>query len=243
MLKYRSPKDRGRLRIMFAKLATAIGLVLMVAMTAGAYTLVLRDGRRLEIPDEFTVTRNTLTYEIGPGFNKTMLVTLIDVAATERANSEAPGTFFKHKEEPPVPATPTIGPAVRTVTNLDLAAARKRRIESEQAYEARRKELGLPTVEESRRRQEAEEVAFRERSREESMSKAREESYWRQRARDLRSEIATVDTQISYLRGRVSDLNESMSANRSWTTGVYPIYPNRPWLGNGWPNQRLPRNR
>ena len=56
MLKYRSPKDRCRLRIMFAKLATAIGLVLMVAMTASAYTLVLRDGRRLEIPDEFTVT-------------------------------------------------------------------------------------------------------------------------------------------------------------------------------------------
>jgi hypothetical protein len=33
---------------------------------------------------------------MAPGFNKTVLVTLIDVAATERANREAPGSFFKH---------------------------------------------------------------------------------------------------------------------------------------------------
>src|SRR5205807_347236 len=132
----------------------------------------------------------------------TMLVTLIDVAATERANHEAAGDFFKHKEAP-VPATPPIGPAVRTLTNIDLAAVRQRRIESEQAYDARRKELGLPTIAESRKRQDAESAALLERARVESMAHAREESYWRQRARDLRNEIATADTQISYLRGRI----------------------------------------
>ncbi len=244
MLKNCSRHDRRRLRIIFdfvgqvvnllanyqfalPNLTTAVGLVLIAAIITNAYTLVLRDGRRMEIPDEFTLTRSTLTYEISPGFNKTMLVTLIDVAATERANNGASGSFFKHKEAAPVPTTPPIGPAVRTVTNMDLVAVRQRRIESEQAYEARRRELGLPTIEESRKRQEAEDVAFRERAREESMSKAREESYWRQRARDLRSEIATVDTQISYLRGRINDLNESSLANRSWVTGVYPIWPSQ----------------
>src|SRR5437660_5629813 len=135
------------LRNMFAKLASVAGLVLTVTLKASAYTLVLRDGRRMEIPDEFTLTRTTLTYELSPGFNRTMLVTLIDVAATERANNEAPGSFFKHKEVAPAPVTPTVGPAVRTLTNMDLAAVRQRRIESEQAYEARRKELGLPTIE------------------------------------------------------------------------------------------------
>src|SRR5205807_5001069 len=140
----------------------------------------------------------TLTYELSPGFNRTMLVTLIDVAATERANNEAPGSFFKHKEVAPAPVTPTVGPAVRTLTNMDLAAVRQRRIESEQAYEARRKELGLPTVEETRRRQEEEGTALRAQIREENVGKAREESYWRGRARELRTEIATVDTQINY---------------------------------------------
>src|SRR6266403_151128 len=109
MLKNCSPKDRGQWRIMFSKLATAGGLLLLVAITGGAYTLVLRDGRRMEIPDEFTLTRTTLTYELSPGFNRTMLVSLIDVAATERANKEAPGSFFKHKEEAVAPATPAIG--------------------------------------------------------------------------------------------------------------------------------------
>src|SRR5437660_7845469 len=206
MLKNLSLTNRFRLRRALTNFAVAAAVLLMPAITASAYTLVLRHGQRIEIPSEFTLTKTTLTYEISPGFNKTMQLILIDVAATERANKEVPGSFFKHTEESPVVVQPA-PQAIRTLTNRDLMAVRQRRIESEQAYETRRKELGLPTVEESRKRQEAEEVAFRERSREDSMSKAREESYWRQRAGELRSEMATVDTQISYLRGRVSDLN------------------------------------
>ena len=74
---------------------------------------------------------------------------MIDVAATERANREAPGSFFTHKVEVPVDIK-AVPKAVRTVTNRDLAAIRQRRLESTRAYEARRKELGLPTVEEAR---------------------------------------------------------------------------------------------
>src|SRR6266487_2790456 len=164
MLKNLSPRNGSRLRSALPNLAITFGLILMLAITASAYTLVLRDGQRIAIPSEFTLTRTTLTYEISPGFNKTMLVTLIDVVATERANHEAAGDFFKHKEAP-VPATPPIGPAVRTLTNIDLAAVRQRRIESEQAYDARRKELGLPTIAESRKRQDAESPAWLERAR------------------------------------------------------------------------------
>src|SRR6266516_1500859 len=171
MLKNRSPEDRSRLRTVFAKPAIIVGLVLMVAITASAYTIVLRDGRRMEIPDEFTLTRTTLTYELSPGFNRTMLVTLIDVAATERANKEAPGGFFKHREVSNVVPQPA-PQAARTFTNRDLAAVRQRRIESEQAYETSRKELGLPTVEETRRRQEAEGTTLREQIREGNVAKA-----------------------------------------------------------------------
>src|SRR5436309_7118603 len=101
-------KKRFQVRIVFVKVATDVGLVLIVTLTASAYTLVLRDRRRMEIPDEFTLTRTTLTYEVSPGFNKTMLVTLIDVAATERAKHEAAGDFFKHQEAP-VHTSPPIG--------------------------------------------------------------------------------------------------------------------------------------
>ena len=223
MLKNLSLTNEFHLRSGLTNFAVAAALLLMLAITASAYTLVLRNGQRIEIPSEFTLTKTTLTYEISPGFNKTMQLILIDVPATERANKEAPGSFFKHTEESPVVVQP--GPqAIRTLTNRDLMAVRQRRIESEQAYETRRKELGLPTVEETRRRQEAEGAALRAQIREENVGKAREESYWRARARELRTEIATVDTQISYLRGRLNEFNEN-SLSDLVITEVYPIWP------------------
>ena len=243
MLKNFSPTNESHLRSALRNLTAAVLLLLAFAVTASAYTLVFRDGRRMEIPAEFTLTTTTLTYEVSPGFSKTMQLILIDVAATERANSEAPGSFFKHPEETPTVTQPA-PQASRTLTNRDLAAVRQRRVESEQAYETRRKELGLPTVEETRSRQEAEGVALRAHLREESVAKAREETYWRERARELRTEIAMTDTQINYLRGRLNEVNESSLANRSFTE-VYPLWPNnRPRWGNGrwqpFPNYPFP---
>ncbi len=216
-------------------------LLLVLVITANAYTLVFRDGRRIEIPSEFMLTKTTLTYEISPGFSKTMQLILIDVAATERANNEAPGSFFKHTQAAPVAAQPApaaVQPAPRasrTLVNSDLTAIRERRIQSEQAYEKRRLQLGLPTVEESRRHQAEEEAALRTELGRESETKAREETYWRERARGLRTEIAMVDTQIDFLRGRLNDLGESSLTTRSWVTGVYPLWSlgNRQWPGNG----------
>jgi hypothetical protein len=239
-----------------SSLAVAVGLVLAIAISASAYTLVLRDGRRIEIPADFTVTRTTITYEISPGFNRTMTLTLVDIAATERVNRESPGGFFKHTEEavaaqqsqpaPPVqmasrPLTANrASNANRTLTNSDLAAIRQRRIESEEAYEKRRKDLNLPTVEESRRRIEAEDDAFREDMRVKTAANAREEAYWRGRARELRNEIAAVDTQINYVRARIGEVNDANLNNNSWITGVYPTWGgNRRWgqIYPGYPQQ------
>jgi len=229
------PANEFWVRTSLLKVTAAMSMLLMLAITASAYTLVFRDGRRIEIPAEFTVTRTTLTYEISPGFNRTLQVTLIDVAATERANKETPGAFFHHTEETTVSSQPAPQPAVRTLTNSDLAAFRQRRIESEQAYEKRRTELGLPTVADTRKRQDDESASVREQLRERSMVEAREEAYWRGRARDLRTEIAAVDTQINYVRGRISEVNDSSLANRSVVTGVYPIWPNNRRFPNGRP--------
>ena len=238
MLKNLSSRNRFRLRRPFPRLALTVVLLFMLAITGSAYTLVLRDGRRIEIPSEFKLTSTTLTYEVSPGFYKTMQVTFIDVAATERANKEAPGSFFKHREreETPVAGQPDPKPrAVRTVTNRDLVVVRQRRIQSEQAYEARRKELGLPTVEESRRRQNEEGAVFHAGFREKAAADMREETYWRGRARELRTEIATVDTQINYLRGRISEFNENPLSNLV-ITEVYPIGPRINRQSRGWPS-------
>ena len=140
MMNQFSSENLSQVRRWFGRAAGITVLLFVCAATSAAYTIVFRSGERLEIPDEFTLTRATLTYELAPGFNKTILVTLIDVAATERVNRETPGSFFRHigqtqatssnnPNPQPDPVTPQPR-AVRTLTNGDLASFRARRVES-----------------------------------------------------------------------------------------------------------------
>lgn len=205
MLKNCSPKNGSRLRRVFSNLAIAFVLLLIMAMSASAYTLVFRDSRRIEIPSEFTLTKMTLTYEVSPGFSKTIQLVMIDVAKTERVNNEAPGSFFRHAAQAQVAesAPPPTKRASRTLTNIDLEPIRQRRIESERNYAKRRIELGLPSIEETRQRQALEEESTLALVHQRAAEQARQEAYWRDRASALRSEIISVDAQIDYLRGRL----------------------------------------
>lgn len=249
MIMNRLVENLAPARSLLLRSGIVVSLVCAFAVAASAYTLVFRNGNRMEIPDEFTVTRTTLTYEIAPGFQKTILVSLIDIGATERANNEPWGSFFKRSQiaqqraqssQTPQPPEPTT-PATKTVTNSDLAAIRQRRLESEQAYEKRRLQLGLPTVAETRLRQQEDERIFRSELRDRAAATSREESYWRGRARELRTEIATVDNQLNYVRARLNEINESSRATGS-VTQVYPNWPNYdPWSRNGRWRRRIPQ--
>src|SRR5438045_6347831 len=174
---------------MLRKLLIASLFVLMFTFTASAYTLVFRDGRRIDISSEFTVTRTTLTFEVSPGFNQTVLLTIVDIPATERANNESTGSFFKHSPaDQSQPAPAPVGPARMTLTNSDLVAIKARRIESEKAYEQRRAELGIPTAEQTRRQREYEENPTRDRARHRAEAEARDEADWRGSAATQRAE-------------------------------------------------------
>jgi hypothetical protein len=227
MLKKVLPKGLLFPRRLFAGIAAVI-LLLALSIAASAYTIVLRDGRRIEVSSDFTVTKSTLTYELAPGISRTVQLILVDVAATERANHEAPGGFATHAEPKltkPVPPGSPPPRAQRTLTNRDLESIQRRRIESERNYEKRRVELGLPSIEESRRRQAQEEAATSEWLRERSRAQASEESYWRERASALRGEIGAVDAQINYLRARLSEFGQFPLATHSLITGVLPFGP------------------
>ncbi len=226
MLRKSSPMSAGSVWRAFAGFAASLILLLALSAVASAYTIVLRDGRRIEIASEFALTKSTLTYEIAPGVNRTVQLILVDVAATERANNESPGNFAKHGEQklttiaPPVPFR-----AQRTLTNRDLESFQQRRIESERSYEQRRIELGLPSIEESRRRQTQEEAETRDLLHEKSLAQTREESVWRERANALRGEISAVDAQINYLRARLSEFGQFPLATHSLVTSVLPFAP------------------
>lgn len=194
-------------RFLFASILLVgllVGPLLGSPGAATAYTVVFRDGQRIEVTPVFVLTNTTLTYEVAPGINKTVQLSLIDVAATERANNEAPGNFFRHAAQAQVASpAPVTRHAAHTLTNSDLEPIRQRRIESEKNYEKRRIELGLPSLEETRRRQALEEESTLALVRQRAAEQARDEAYWRSRASALRGEIVAVDAQINYLRSRL----------------------------------------
>ena len=188
-----------------------VGVFLVLTATvANAYTIVMRDGRRVEIPNEFTVTTSTLTYSVGQGIQITVQLSGVDIAATERANGERQGAFLARASAPakvPEPPVQTRPRAQRSITNRDLDSYRRTREENELAYEKRRQELGLPSAEE--RRQQVAEIDARTheqllRMREQQQQQASED-YWRNRA--LNAELAATQAQLNALRGPVGDMS------------------------------------
>jgi hypothetical protein len=199
-------------------------IVLVFVATASAYTVVMHGGRRVEIPSRFVLTSATLTYEVSPGVQVTLAVAAIDIPATERANNEQPGSLLRRAEsslpespgaaENSKPTAPVPQPR-RTITNRDLESSMRRRRDSEVAYESRRKQLGLPSVEESRRQAAAEADSIRLELKQRRVVEEESENYWRERATALRTEMASVDAELTYVRSR---LDEAPVSNR-WTTG------------------------
>jgi hypothetical protein len=180
-----------------------------VAISVNAYTIVMRDGRRVQIPDTFTVTDSTLTYDVGSGMQVTVQLNTVDIAATERLNGEGQGSFLRRVSAPTTAAdrvTQNRPKAGRTITNQDLEVYRRTRIENEKAYEQRRQELGLPSLEERRR-----EVAEIEARTVEQVRNMRErqqeidEAFWRGRASALSAEAAARGAQLDFARNQVVD--------------------------------------
>lgn len=175
-------------------------VVVFLALTVSAvnaYTVVMRDGRRVEIPNDFTVSSSTLTYQVGSGMQITLQLNTVDIAATERANGEAPGAFLRRASaaEAAVEAGQQTrrGTAGRSITNADLEKHRRARVDSEKEYETQARELGLPSLEQ--RRQEA--AAITERTLEQVRSmRAQEEALWRSRAEAMRAEMAANEARF-----------------------------------------------
>jgi len=186
----------------------ALLMVLALPILASAYTIVFRDGRRLEVPDNFSVRNSTLTYEAGAGIQVTLQLATINIAATEKANGEASGAFLKR-------AANIVGPTQlrtknsargRVITNADLERFKIAREVGDRAYEERRKELGLPSLEESRQ----ERLRVGERAQAQLLTNRSQgeevETYWRNRASALRSDLAATNARIGFVQARLNEL-------------------------------------
>lgn len=185
----------GVRRILFATLFLSL-----TVSVVNAYTVVMRDGRRVEIPNEFTVTNSTLTYDVGNGMQITIQLNTVDIAATERANGDSNGSLLQRTAAPNVPVERAPQTRVtNTITNADLEKFRQARVDNEN----RRRELGLPSMEE--RQQEVALIADRTVEQVRSM-RAQEEAYWRSRAEALRAEAAANEAQFGSMRRSANDV-------------------------------------
>jgi hypothetical protein len=221
-----------------SRVPAVVLFLLLGAASANAYTLVMRDGRRVEIPDTFTVTSSTLTYEVSSGIQITVQLTGVNIPATERANGEAAGSFRSKSATAPAPPNSTAAPATsrprqaarpaasRSITNADLEGYRRTRVASEKAYEKRRQQLGLPSREAGQR----ELAAVTDRTVETLRNKRNQEdegeAYWRGKASSLRTEIATNEAQIAFVNQRIEELPVGYSLG---------VYDTGPFGGVGYP--------
>ena len=196
-----------RRRVLISRVVGATLVLVLGVLSANAYTIVMRDGRRLEIPDKFTMTGSTLTYRAGSDIQVTIQLNTVDVAATERANGEAPGSFWRKTSAPqPVAnAVPQSRPrAGRSITNTDLEPYRRTRLEGEKEYEQLRRDFGLPSREE--RRREVEEIQDRTLEQVRNMRKqqeAEDAAYWRGRAEAMRAGSGANQAEIDFWRSQV----------------------------------------
>ena len=207
-------------------------LSVLLPVAACAYTVVLRSGRRVEVPANFIVTKLTLTYETAPGINITLLMPSIDIQATERANNEPAGALLQRAAQQAITKTKaaTTRPVRRELTKQDIEAARQARQRSEQEYERRRIELGLPSLEETRQRTEEETKRLSETAWQSGVEEAEAEAYWRMRSTQLRTEIAALDAQVNYVRARLAETPEYTGfGNYGFISGVAPgFHPRQP---------------
>ena len=189
-------------------------IILSLCVVANAYTVIMRGGRRIEIPSQFVVTPATLTYKVTEGIQITIPMAAIDIPATEKVNNETPGSLLKRAQlatEESFVARDLIQKQKadsgirRTITNRDLETSMRRRRESEAAYEARRKQLGLPSLEESRKQAAAEFHLFTTELAQKRIAESESEDYWRARAAALRTEIGALDAELNYIRARLDE--------------------------------------
>ena len=203
-------RNASRGRFLTARLSSvALAALLLVALplAAEAYTLVLRSGRRVQIPDAFRVTPSAVVYEASPGFTVTVWLSNVDTAATEKANAEPAGSFARRIEKEQAgaraataqaSASPARGAVTKTVTNRELEPSRMKREAQEAEYERTRRERGLPSRRELQRRVEEQDQRLREWARQAE-------------AERLAAEVEAMRNELTHVRRQLNGLSQDLS--------------------------------
>jgi len=193
-----------------------LGMALWSGVALAAdYVLVLRDGKRLEVRDEYRIVNEVAIFTTSDGRRISIALANIDIAATERVNGQRDGAFRAQARPPrpiganghpipPVAATPpsptTSKPAsttaqkpVRTLTNADFGGTMR--------HAAARPRQSAPVPNTAERT-----TGSVSSSPDPNLARANDEAYWRGRARSLLIEIYTQQEIIRSLSSQAQGL-------------------------------------
>ncbi len=195
-----------------------LGMALWSGVALAAdYVLVLRDGRRLEVRDEYRIVNEVAIFTTSDGQRISIALVNIDIAATERVNGQGDGGFRAQARPPrpiganghpmppvaatppppttPKPASTTTQKPMRTLTNADFGGT----LRHAGAARARRPNATTPEVAERT-------TGSTSPGSELNLAKANDEAYWRGRAQNLLVEIYTQQEIIRSLSSQAQGL-------------------------------------
>jgi len=229
----------------------AIFILLLLPIVAQAYVLVLKDGRRVEVRNQYRIVSNIAVFTLPEGNRFSISVDKINIAATELANGDEPGAFVKNVTEPPAiddkkadsdqdenPIVASNKPTSRKITNSDFERYRVRREEMARDAARRASEKAAanptPTLDQTSVPAPAATAAPQAQPalspEEEVLAKRREneknkEQYWRGRSKAILTQLRVLEEQIVVIQAQ---LEESKRNTPQSPTGVSvynpPIY-------------------
>lgn len=199
-------------------LLVAFLVVFSWTISASAYTVILKDGRRLEVQENYRIVNDIAVFVLADGKRFSVSVNNVDIAKTEMANHQGIGEFVQRagaplpildsdvqtaKKETPVLKDKTAvarakSPITRTLVNADFETYKQRRGDSKKDKE------GKPETAESV--EVATAVPAYSPLPVDPVLDRKSEAYWRERARPLLTEMAVQEELIGILQTQLSQL-------------------------------------
>lgn len=200
------------------RLLAALLLTLLLPVAAGAYTLVMRSGRRVELPENFKASASAITFEAAAGVHVSIQLNSIDIEATERLNGEPKGAFMRRVLAAQTASVATAAAARRqntapdarskVVTNRDLEVFRQERLRKEEAEAKARAERGEPSPAETPQQTEERDEKLIELGRQLEAAQTAEEY------ENLRKELSALRLQLN-----------ALAVQQTQTPAAYVPYP------------------
>ena len=176
-------------RILVALLLSLLGSALL-----SAYTIVLKDGRKIEARERYAVEGTKVRFTGADGKTQTLTLSQVDVAATETANQPPSRPRIWTNDEIELLRSGRL-PGTRGGLNAFGAAPAAPSEDEEGEAEATEENKALPPKETTA-------------------------EYWREKIQPLRAEIANIDQEIASLRKGQSKASSNTISVNSSSSGV-----------------------